>query len=89
MSRPAVHASVTPPGDEELADLYKQVLIGFAEESPTSEQSSQKLPSPGDRDYEPSYNHYVDDGGSTSRSMHPAPSRPNLPACEFLRLTHL
>lgn len=79
MSRPATHAPVSPPGDEELAALYNQVLIGFAEESPTSEQSSSKLPSPGERDYEPAHNHYVDDGGSGSRSMHPTPIRPTLP----------
>jgi RHO1 GDP-GTP exchange protein 1/2 len=76
MSRPAVHSAVTPPGDEELAALYNQVLSGFAEESPTSEQSSSKLPSPGER--ESPYNHFVDDGG-VSRSVHPVPSRPTQP----------
>ncbi|KAI0343335.1 hypothetical protein BDW22DRAFT_1374687 [Trametopsis cervina] len=81
MSRPALHAPISPPGDEELAALYNQVLIGFAEESPTSEHPSSKLPSPGEREYDPHYKPYADDGGGTLRSMHPAaPARPTLPA---------
>ncbi|KAI0079115.1 hypothetical protein K474DRAFT_1659617 [Panus rudis PR-1116 ss-1] len=57
-----------PPGDEELTALYNQVLIGFAEESPTSESSSQRLPSPSVRDREPPQH---EEGGDTARSAHP------------------
>ena len=78
MSPAAAHAQSSPPGDEELAALYNQVLIGFAEESPTSEQSSFRLPSPGEREPEPAYNHFVDDG-SNSRSMHSPSARPTPP----------
>ncbi|THH28375.1 hypothetical protein EUX98_g5825 [Antrodiella citrinella] len=73
MSKVAAISQPSPPGDEELAALYNQVLIGFAEEpSPTSDQSSQKLPSPGDRDYSDTaiYAHYANDGVDTSRSSH-------------------
>jgi RHO1 GDP-GTP exchange protein 1/2 len=69
MSPAAAHPQGSPPGDEELAALYNQVLIGFAEESPTSEQSSHKLPSPGERDYDRAHNQYVNDGSDASRSM--------------------
>lgn len=58
----------SPPGDEELAALYNQVLIGFAEESPTTEQASQRLPSPADS----IYNRYSDNGGDTPRSTQPS-----------------
>ena len=75
----------SPPGDEELAALYNQVLIGFAEESPTSDQSSQKLPSPGDRDHSEngSYAHYPADGGDISRSSHSMNGRPTKAARTF------
>ena len=76
MSPAAAHPQSSPPGDEELTALYHQVLIGFAEESPTSEHSSQKLPSPGEREYERAYNQYVNDGGDTSRSMQTKTVRP-------------
>ncbi|KAK7686309.1 hypothetical protein QCA50_010533 [Cerrena zonata] len=79
MSAVASHPGpAPPPGDEELAALYNQVLIGFAEESPTSEQSSQRLPSPGDRDYETARNRFPDEGGGTPQSpAHPPPRSPN------------
>lgn len=82
MSAVASHpTSAPPPGDEELAALYNQVLIGFAEESPTSEQSSQRLPSPGDRDYETTRNRFPDEGGGTPLSpAYPPPRSPN-PVC--------
>lgn len=69
MSPAAAHPQGSPPGDEELTALYHQVLIGFAEESPTSEHSSHKLPSPGERDYDRAYNQYINDGNDASRSM--------------------
>ena len=79
MSPAAAHPQNSPPGDEELAALYNQVLIGFAEESPTSEHASHKLPSPGEREYERAYNQYVSDGGDTSRSMQTKTVRPTQP----------
>ncbi|TCD61525.1 hypothetical protein EIP91_008286 [Steccherinum ochraceum] len=92
MSKVASIPQASPPGDEELAALYNQVLIGFAEEhSPTSDQASQKLPSPADRDQTESiYAHYAHDGGDVSRSSHSMngrvakstlpPAQPNPPA---------
>ncbi|THG98759.1 hypothetical protein EW026_g3491 [Hermanssonia centrifuga] len=81
MSTAAVHSQASPPGDEELAALYNQVLIGFAEESPTSEHSSQKLPSPGDRDFEPAYGQqHAGNGGDTQRSLRSMQSRASNPA---------
>ncbi|KAI0792220.1 hypothetical protein C8Q75DRAFT_625849 [Abortiporus biennis] len=65
----------SPPDDEELAALYNQVLIGFAEESPTSEQASQKLPSPQERDVEIPYSRYPNNGGDTPRSTQPMSTR--------------
>ncbi|OBZ74125.1 Rho1 guanine nucleotide exchange factor 1 [Grifola frondosa] len=60
------------PGDEDLATLYHQVLAGFAEESPTSEQPMQSIPpQPKERGSNPaplSYGHYGDDGVETSPS---------------------
>lgn len=76
MSPAAAHPPSSPPGDEELAALYNQVLIGFAEESPTSEQSSHKLPSPGEREYDRAYNQYVNDSPDISRSMQTKTARP-------------
>ncbi len=73
----------SPPGDEELAALYNQVLIGFAEESPISEQASQRLPSPGEREYEPVYNRYSDNSGDTPRSTLPSPVRSPSQMCTF------
>ena len=73
MSTAGAYSQSSPPGDQELADLYNQVLIGFAEESPTSEHSSHKLPSPGDRDL------YAADRGDSARSMHSIAARsPNV-----------
>ncbi|CAL1714491.1 unnamed protein product [Somion occarium] len=72
----AAHPPVPPPpGDEELAALYNQVLIGFAEESPTSDQGSQRLPSPGERDHETARNRFTDEGGDTPQST-PLPQPP-------------
>ena len=84
MSPAAAHS---PPGDEELAALYNQVLIGFAEESPTSEHSPHKLPSPGEREHESAYSQYVGNGGDTSRSMQTKTARPTQPprACFLLQ----
>ena len=79
MSPAAAHPPGSPPGDEELTALYHQVLIGFAEESPTSEHSSHKLPSPGERDYERAYNQYVNDGNELSRSMQTKTARSTQP----------
>ena len=76
MSPAAAHPQGSPPGDEELAALYNQVLIGFAEESPTSEHSSHKLPSPGEREYERAHSQYVNEGVDTSRSMQTKTVRP-------------
>lgn len=85
MSSAAAHPPSSPPGDEELAALYNQVLIGFAEESPTSEHSSNRLPSPGER--EPAYNPYAPDPADSHRSMQTkiTTSRPPNPACTCLR----
>ena len=81
----------TPPGDDELAALYNQVLIGFAEESPTTEQPTHKLPSPHpDRDvHREQYSAaYASSAGSMSRTSNPAcqsqsqsrsPDRPRRP----------
>lgn len=79
MSPATAHPQSSPPGDEELAALYNQVLIGFAEESPTSEHASHKLPSPGEREYERAYKQYVNDGGDTSRSMQTMAGRTTQP----------
>lgn len=84
MSTAAAHTQATPPGDEELAALYNQVLIGFAEESPTSEQCTHNLPSPGDRDRDTAYNHYVDDRGDTSRSMQSKQGRTSNHNCKYV-----
>ena len=87
MSPAAAHPQGSPPGDEELTALYHQVLIGFAEESPTSEHSSHKLPSPGERDYERAYNQYINDGNDTSRSMQTKTGRSPQPVgtCSVMR----
>lgn len=79
----AAHPPVPPPpGDEELAALYNQVLIGFAEESPTSDQGSQRLPSPGERDHETARNRFTDEGGDTPQSTPlPQPPRSSNPIC--------
>lgn len=50
--------SQLPPGDEDLAQLYHQVLAGFAEESPTSEQSLHSIPHHADREVESIYGQY-------------------------------
>lgn len=84
MSPAAAHAQSSPPGDEELAALYNQVLIGFAEESPTSEHSSHKLPSPGEREYDRAYHQYLADGGDTSRSMQAKAVRSTQPVGTYL-----
>ncbi|KAL7280654.1 hypothetical protein ACG7TL_005593 [Trametes sanguinea] len=49
-----------PPGDEDLAQLYHQVLAGFAEESPTSDLSLHSYPQHGDREVESIYGQYQD-----------------------------
>ena len=87
MSRPAVHAQVSPPGDQELADLYNQVLIGFAEESPTSEHSSHRLPSPADREHDAAHAAHGAERGDTPRSMQSLPQRS--PACTSFSLTSI
>ncbi|OJT02956.1 Rho1 guanine nucleotide exchange factor 1 [Trametes pubescens] len=60
--------SQLPPGDEDLAQLYHQVLAGFAEESPTSEQSLHSIPQYADREVESIYDPQTapDLGRSTS-----------------------
>lgn len=52
---------VSSPDDEDLANLYHQVLAGFAEESPTTEQSLRN----GDGESDTLYSNYGDDGGDT------------------------
>ncbi|KAI0831971.1 hypothetical protein BC628DRAFT_572159 [Trametes gibbosa] len=60
MSSVAAMSQSLPPGDEDLAQLYHQVLAGFAEESPTSEQALHSVPHPPDRDVDSIYAHYQD-----------------------------
>ncbi|KAH9851882.1 hypothetical protein C2E23DRAFT_210818 [Lenzites betulinus] len=57
MSSVAAMSQSLPPGDEDLAQLYHQVLAGFADESPSSEHT---LPRPPDRDVDSIYTHYQD-----------------------------
>ncbi|KAI0358187.1 hypothetical protein OH77DRAFT_1249966 [Trametes cingulata] len=62
MSSVAAMSQSLPPGDEDLAQLYHQVLAGFADESPTSEQSLHSIPphAHGDRELESIYGQYQD-----------------------------
>lgn len=55
---------VSSPDDEDLANLYHQVLAGFAEESPTTEQTLRN----GEGEIETLYSNYGDDGGDTPTS---------------------
>ena len=68
-----------PPGDEDLAQLYHQVLAGFAEESPTAEQAGHHphvSPPLQDRETESIYGQYQDgEGTPTVNRLHP-PARP-------------
>lgn len=62
-------------GDEDLAQLYHQVLAGFAEESPTAEQPghASHVSPPSDREFESIYSQYQDgEGTPTANRMHPS-----------------
>ena len=52
------------PGDEDLAQLYHQVLAGFADESPTAEQPGHSVSPPADRELESIYGQYQDGEGT-------------------------
>ena len=73
MSSVAAMQSLSP-GDEDLAQLYHQVLAGFAEESPSGEQSGHPSMSPSsDRDLESFYGQYHDgEGTPTANRMQPS-----------------
>ncbi|KAI0642023.1 hypothetical protein C8Q79DRAFT_268592 [Trametes meyenii] len=79
MSSVAAMSQSLPPGDEDLAQLYHQVLAGFAEESPTSEQSLHSIPSHADREAEPVYSQYQD-GEATPTANRLQPSARSLTA---------
>lgn len=66
MSSVAALHQQSPPGDEDLAALYTQVLAGFAEESPTSETRTGEM--------DPPYSHYSDD---TTNNFRPQPMNAN------------
>ncbi|OCH96298.1 hypothetical protein OBBRIDRAFT_231944 [Obba rivulosa] len=57
-----------PPGDEDLATLYHQVLAGFAEESPTSPTSGNPMHSSPGEDVDSFYSHYTNNGDDTPTS---------------------
>ncbi|PSS35552.1 hypothetical protein PHLCEN_2v1490 [Hermanssonia centrifuga] len=63
----AIHSQASPPGDEELAALYNQVLIGFAEESHIPLKNCPLRETAGN-------------GGDTQRSIHSMQSRAPNPA---------
>ena len=57
------------PGDKYLAQLYHQVLAGFAEESPSGEQSAHAaMPPSADRELESFYGQYHDGEGKIGRA---------------------
>ncbi|KAI0741871.1 hypothetical protein C8Q80DRAFT_1196764 [Daedaleopsis nitida] len=61
------------PGDEDLAQLYHQVLAGFAEESPTADHQAHHPTSPQDREVDSIYNHYQDgEGTPTANRLNPS-----------------
>ncbi|KAI0741874.1 hypothetical protein C8Q80DRAFT_1196778 [Daedaleopsis nitida] len=61
------------PGDEDLAQLYHQVLAGFAEESPTGDHQAHHPTSPQDREVDSIYNHYQDgEGTPTANRLNPS-----------------
>ncbi|KAI0924365.1 hypothetical protein AcW2_005263 [Taiwanofungus camphoratus] len=64
MSSSAALSRLSTPGDEDLVSLYHQVLAGFAEESPTTEQVMHN----GEREVETFHNHYGDDGSDIPTS---------------------
>ncbi|RDX54147.1 hypothetical protein OH76DRAFT_1066695 [Lentinus brumalis] len=59
-------------GDEDLAQLYHQVLAGFAEESPTSEQPVHVASPPADRELESIYGQYQDGEGTPTANRQPS-----------------
>ena len=66
---------VLPPGDEDLAQLYHQVLAGFAEESPAPDQAGHHphVSPPLDRELEHIYGQYQDgEGTPTANRLHPS-----------------
>ena len=68
-------------GDEDLAQLYHQVLAGFAEESPAAEQQQSAHPiSPSDRELEHFYGQYQDGEGTPTANRVQSPGRlaPNI-----------
>ncbi|KAH9926963.1 uncharacterized protein B0H18DRAFT_305210 [Fomitopsis serialis] len=52
---------VSSPDDEDLANLYHQVLAGFAEEAPAADQTMRNS----EGELETLYNNYGEDGGDT------------------------
>ena len=62
------------PGDEDLAQLYHQVLASLAEESPSGEQSAHAaMPLSADRELESFYGQYHDgEGTPTATRLQPS-----------------
>ena len=84
MSSVAAMQSLSP-GDEDLAQLYHQVLAGFAEESPSGEQSAHPaMPPSADRDLESFYGQYHD-GEGTPTATRLQPSARSVSHCASFR----
>ncbi|KAI0332695.1 hypothetical protein GY45DRAFT_437223 [Cubamyces sp. BRFM 1775] len=88
MSSVAAMSQSLPPGDEDLAQLYHQVLAGFAEESPTSEQPIHIVPQHGDRELESIYGQYQDgEATPTANRLQPSARSVTGPHCASLSCT--